>query len=253
MKLLGWTARQAPGPELDNRLHDIFDDRRTPGAPEALYRYLGEIAMDSVTGPERGRRGLSWGRVGRVGRVAAVLAVLALVGAGLFAATVGVPRGPGSASGAGGTAGAIPAAPAPPAGWSVATSFGTAGPDGLWGDSGLTTPSSRIAIDVACNGPDDVVVLASTVAGGPSWLQSGPVQAATFSCSIGGSNRRVEMVAAEGGFQEVAAVVIRSPSSIVDTSFRVSIEVPDANSSASPSLPSGPTPSSVAVSPAPSN
>jgi len=225
MKLLGRAGRPTPGPELDNRLHDIFDDRRTPGAPEALYRYLGDLAMDSSAAPEPGRFGFSWSRMGRVGRVAAAMAVVAVVGAGLFAVTVGVPLGLGT-SRSGMAARTIPTAPAAPSGWSQTISFGTDGPDGLWGGANLDTPSSRISIDVVCNGPDDVVVMASTVAG-PSWIPSGPVQAATFPCVMGGQESRVELIATSGSFQAVAAVVVRNPSSIVDTSYVVSIEVPD--------------------------
>jgi len=253
MKLLGRAGRPTPGPELDNRLHDIFDDRRTPGAPEALYRYLGDLAMDSSAAPEPGRFGFSWSRMGRVGRVAAAMAVVAVVGAGLFAVTVGVPLGLG-ASRSGMAARPIPTAPAAPAGWVFVSSVSSDGPDGLWSAINMYAPAPTIAIDVACNGPDQVIVLATTTAGN-SWLQAGPVQAATFDCVMGGRDGRVELTATTGSFQAVAAVVVRNPSSIVDTSYVVSIEVPDGTpltNGPPPPSPSEPVLPSISVSPAPS-
>jgi hypothetical protein len=137
-------------------------------------------------------------------------------------------------------------------GWTSTGSFGTTGPDGLWTFSPLSELSPRIAIHVVCTGPDDVIVLASTDA---NWtpMEGGAAQAATFNCAMGGQESRVELTADTGSFQTFAAAAIRNPSSIVDTSFVVSIEVPDATKSASPSLPSGPVLPSISVSPAPSN
>jgi hypothetical protein len=72
---------------------------------------------------------------------------------------------------------------------------------------------------------------------------------------MGGRESRIEMTA-PSDFLIFAAVVIRNPASIVDTSFTVSIEVPDATltASSSPSpTPAGPVPPSISVSPVPSN
>jgi hypothetical protein len=229
MKPLGRAAGSTVGPELDDRLHDIFDDRRTPGASEALYRYLGDLAMDSPAAPERGRFGFSWSSMSRVGRMAAALAVVAVIGAGVFAVTVGVPRDSGVGSSSSAAPGAIPSTPIAPAGWRWVSSFGDGGPDGLWTSTNILAPAPRIAVHVVCNGPDDMVVLASTEAG-MSWLDGRPAQAATFRCAVGGQDSRVEFTAQSGDFQEVAAIVARNPASIVDTSFVVSIEVPDGTS-----------------------
>jgi hypothetical protein len=257
MKRLGRSGRSTPGPELEQRLHDIFDDRRVPGAPEALYRYLGDLPMDASTEPSHGRFGFRWGEMGRVGRAAAALAVVAVVGAGLFAVTVGMPRSNGG-SGSGATPGAIPTAPAAPAGWTFAGSFGSDGPDGSWTVTNLIAPAPRIAIHVVCVGFDDVIVQASMTGGGGPWLDGGPFQGAEFKCDPAGRESRVELTAQNGEFAEISAIVVRSPSSTVDTRFVVSIEVPEAaQSPSSPSAPPTPTPSapdlpSISVSPRPS-
>ena len=95
----------------------------------------------------------------------------------------------------------------------------------------LLPPAPRIAIHVVCSGPDELVVMASTEPGF-STPEDKPLQAAWFHCNGEG---RVELVATSGSFQNVLAVVARSPSSIADTTYVVSIEVPDETPSPSPS------------------
>ena len=95
----------------------------------------------------------------------------------------------------------------------------------------LPLPGPRIAVHVVCNGPDDLIILASTDAG-MDVPQDRPLQAAWFHCNGEG---RVELVAASGSFNTVLAAIVRIPSSIADTSYVVSIEVPDETPSPSPS------------------
>lgn len=229
MRLLGRDRRSAQRSMLDARLHDIFDDKRTPGAPDTLYDYVREISMNTPTeGPARYRR--IWNGLGRGARSAAMLAVVvAIVAVGLAVAVV-VPRTTGI--GAGQTAEpSLIAIPSAPAGWRFEGSFGSPGADGLSVATNLLPPAPRIAIHVVCSGPDEVIVLVSTEPGiGP--MDNQPLQAAEFSCPGAG---RVELTAASGSFQYVSAVAVRNPSSLVDTNFTVSIEVPDATPTTSPS------------------
>lgn len=231
MKLLRAGRRPAPGPELDTRLHEIFDDGRTPGAPETLYDFLREVPMDTSTKPGRGRLLQVWRRFGGTQRAAAAVALAVVVIAGALAVTVAGPRL--APAGASSTPGPVPSAPAVPAGWVFAGSFGQSGPDGLWVGANLLQPAPRIAIHVVCTGPDELIVFANTQGGLPL-TGGGPFQAATFRCEMSGHEGRVELTAQSGAFQEVDAVVVRNPSSIVDTSFVVSIEVPAAGPSPSP-------------------
>jgi hypothetical protein len=210
-------------------LHDIFNDTRTPDAPDALYDHLREISMSTpAEGPAWYRR--PWNGLGRGARSAALLAtVIAIAAAGLAVGGV-LPRSAGG--GAGPTVQPSPmAAPSAPAGWRFEEAFGSPGADGLSVSANLPQPAAKIAIHVVCSGPDDVIVLVSTAAE-ISPLGSQPLQAAEFSCPGEG---RVELTAASGAFQSVSAVAVRNPSSLVDTNFTVSIEVPDATPTASPS------------------
>jgi hypothetical protein len=90
---------------------------------------------------------------------------------------------------------------------------------------------------VVCQGPDELIVLASTSAG-TGWLEGDPTQAVSFSCDMSGREGRVELTSANGDFLEIAAIVARNPASLVDTTFVVSVEVPDStpapSTSASP-------------------
>ena len=229
MRLLGRHGRSAQRPTLDARLHEIFDDKRTPGAPDTLYNYVREISMSTPTeGPAWYRR--TWNGLGRGARSAALLAaVVAIVAVGL-GVTVVLPRGTGI--GACPTAQPSPiAVPSAPPGWRYEEAFGSPGADGLSVAANLPQPAPKIAIHVICSGPDEVIVLVSTAAE-ISPLGSQPLQAAEFSCPGEG---RVELTATSGAFQSVSAVAVRNPLSIVDTNFTVSIEVPDATPTASPS------------------
>jgi hypothetical protein len=220
MRFFGRTGRTAGNPRLDTRLQQIFDDKLTPGAPEALYSYVREVSMDSSTDPGRGRL---WflGGLGRMSRTAAALSAVLIVVAGAVAVTVVIPRTTGVGAGPSATSN-IPATPSVPVGWRFQSSFGSSGSSGGGVGSNLLQPAPRIAIHVVCNGPDELIVMASTE--GSDTPQNRPLQAARFSCSGEG---RVELVATSGSFQGVLAVVVRSPSSIADTSYVVSIEVPD--------------------------
>ena len=223
MKRFGAAGRGSSDPRLDERLRDIFDDGRTPGAPEALYTYLREVPLDQSTAPGGGRIRLAWHGLGRAGRSAAALAVVVVAAACVLAITVGLPRGLGSGSGPNAELRPLPTAPAVPAGWSFVSSFGGDGAAG----TNLLQPAPRIAIHVACNGPDDLVVLVSTDPIQVSLPYGRVVQAVTFQCDADGHDSRVEMTAPSGAFREVFAILIRNPSSLADTSYIVSIETPD--------------------------
>ena len=81
MRLLHRTGGPAATPELDAQLRSIFDDGRTPGAPETLYSYLREVSMEPATDRGRGILRLLAG-LGHMSRTAAALtAVLIIVGA----------------------------------------------------------------------------------------------------------------------------------------------------------------------------
>jgi hypothetical protein len=229
MKLLHRTGHPTPGPELDTRLHEIFDDGRTPGAPESLYGYLREISMESPTGSGRGRLGLLWQGLGRTGRAAASLALIVVVAGGVLAVTMRLSGGMAAETNRIATPGPIPSAPGAPAGWHSVASFGT---DGVETGIDLVVPEPRIAIHVACTGPDELVVFVYTQPGiyGPDGVAA---QAARFNC-YGGQNR-VEFTSTGGGFQQIWAAVIRNPSSLVDTIWVVGIEVPDTAPTPSPS------------------
>jgi hypothetical protein len=222
MKLLRRTARHTFDPRLDEHLHDIFEDRRTPSAPEALYEFLREVPVSSAE-RRRGRFGLAWHGLGRTGRAAAWLAVVFVVAAGVLAVTVGLPRTIGPGGRATEEPQPIPSTPAAPVGWSFQASFGSGG--GLWVGTNLLPPAPRIAIHVVCKGPDEVAVFVTTDPG-MHLPDTRPVQALVLSCDPEGKESRVEMTAPSGAFQQVSAVGIPSPASLVDTSYVVSIEVP---------------------------
>lgn len=187
--------------------------------------------MDPFTEPGRGRWSFLGG-LGRGARTAAAFTAVLIVVVGAIAVTVVIPRGSGAGAGATATPAVFPPAPSAPAGWRFQMSFGGMGSYGQVG-SNLLPPASRIAVHVVCSGPETLVVMVSTE---PSFStpQDKALQAAWFHCDRE-SEGRVELVATSGSFQNVLAVVARSPSSIADTSYVVSIEVPDESPSPSPS------------------
>jgi hypothetical protein len=225
MRFLRRTGRPDGDPKLDARLRQIFDDKRTPDAPEALYSCLREIAMDTSTDGD-GR----WSFLGarRLRTLAAMALVLVVLG-GMFAVTVVIPRATGIGAGPSATPN-IPAAPSAPTGWRFESSFGGMSSFGRVGVN-LPLPGPRIAIHVVCSGNDDLVILASTDTG-MDVPPDRPLQAAWFHCNGEG---RVELVAASGSFNTVLAAIVRSPSGIADTTYVVSIEVPDETPTPSPS------------------
>ena len=181
--------------------------------------------MDSPTEQGRSRLWFLAGLRGRARTAAALTAVLIVI-AGAIAVSVLLPRTDGV--GAGPTAAAsIPAAPGAPAGWHIVGGFGTVGSSvGV----NLLLPAPRIAIHVVCNGFDQLIVMASTEAGDTP--ANRPLQAASFYCTGEG---RVVLVAATGQFQGVRAALVPGPGSIANSSYVVSIEVPDETPSPSPS------------------
>ena len=90
------TGREAADARPDRRLDDIFDDGRTPGAPETLYEFLREVPMTSETPNDRTIRRW-WTGLGRGARVMASLAAVAVVAALVVVAVLG-PHGDGVAS-----------------------------------------------------------------------------------------------------------------------------------------------------------
>jgi hypothetical protein len=231
MRLFGRTGRPTPPPELDAQLHQIFDDRRTPGAPETLYLHLREVSMDSSTSSGRGR-GWLLGGLGRMSRTATALTAVLIVVAGAIAVTVVIPRTIGVGAGPSASP-SYPATPRAPVGWSFKESFGISGGFGVGGSLVPTAP--RIAVHVVCRGWADLVVFASTVPG--DQLPEGvAVQAVRFTCSPDGREGRVELAAPNGEeFQEVTAHPLWSESKLADTIYTVSIEVPDNTPTPSPS------------------
>ncbi len=234
MRLFSRTDRSTPPLEMDAQLHQMFDDSRTPGAPETLYSYLREVSMDSSTGRGRGRL---WflGGLSRMSRTAAALTAVLIVVAGAIGVTMALPL-TGWAGGVHDGPSAtpnIPAAPSAPSGWSFKESFGTSG--GLWVGGNLLPPAPRIAVHVVCRGWADLVVFASTVPGTPV-PEGAAVQAVRFTCSPDGREGRVELTAPNGEeFQYVTAHALSSESSLADTNYNVSIEVPDESPTSSPS------------------
>ena len=221
------TGRPDDDPKLDEQLQRIFDDRRTSGAPDSLYSYLREVSMEPATDRSRSRWSFLAG-LGHMSRTAAALTAVLIILAGAIAVTVVIPRAGGV--GAEPTAeSSIPVAPSAPSGWRFQSSFGSSGSQGGVG-SNLLPPALRIAIHVICNGPDELIVMASTE--GSDTPEGRPLQAARFTCSGEG---RVVLVAATGQFQGVLAVVVRGLGSVADTSYVVSIEIPDEAPSPSPS------------------
>ena len=229
MRLIGrgrWAAAPKASPELDSRLRQIFDDRRTPGAPDALYTYLREVAMDSTPVPGGGRLRLAWTGLGRVGRVAAALAVVVIVMAGALAFTTALPRGLGVGAGPTMELSPIPTAPLAPAGWTFAMSFGNSG--GLWVGARLGSPVPRIAVHVICKGSETLVVFAGPE-GGPPTLATTVRQAALFQCQATGQEGRAELTSTDpAGFQEVDAIAIGNATDLSETIYVVSVEVPAA-------------------------
>jgi hypothetical protein len=217
MRLLRRASRRDGDPDLDRRLHQVFDDKRTPGAPETLYSCLREVSMDSPTEQGRSRLWFLGGLRGRARTAAALTAVLIVI-AGAVVVTTVIPRTGGVGSGPTAAA-SIPPTPTAPAGWHFVDAFGTVGSSvGV----NLPLPAQRIAIHVVCNGFDELVVLASTEASDTP--ANRPLQAALFYCSGEG---RVVLTAATGQFQGVRAFLVPGPGSTISSSYVVSIEVPD--------------------------
>ena len=224
MKLFGRGRGSAPAPELDARLHEIFDDSRTPAAPDPLYRYLREVVMNSEAEHGQNRLMATWNGFGRVSRAAAALAVVAVLVAAAIAVTAGLPRDTGAGSRPSQESSPIPTAPPVPAGWTWQSSFGNSG--GLWVGAQLVAPAPRIAIHVICKGSETLAVFAGP-AGGPPTLATTVRQAALFQCQPGGQEGRAELTSTDpAGFQEVDAIAIGNATDLSDTSYVVSIEVP---------------------------
>ena len=105
MKLSGRREKPAQRSTLDDRLHAIFNDKRTPGAPSALYDYVREISMSRPSeGPAWYRR--IWDGLGRPARSAALVATVVAIVAGGLGLTVVLPRGADTEAGASASASA---------------------------------------------------------------------------------------------------------------------------------------------------
>jgi hypothetical protein len=223
MRLLGRTGRPEDNARLNARLYQIFDDRRTPDAPDALYSYLREIPMASSAESGRGRfRFLGGGAGPKIRAVAALSLILVVaVGAGVaITRTGGVGGAPSSSSGP-----SWPAPPSPPAGWHRL--FGGGG-SGTYGFTSLRfDPELRIAVHVLCAGPDTLMVMATSTEREPAF--GVPSQGTLFNCiGEGWQEGRVEFTAPTGSpFVEIYAAAIPGAGGIVATRFWVSVEVPD--------------------------
>jgi hypothetical protein len=214
---------------LDARLRGIFDDRLTPRAPDGLYSFMREVAMT----PEPSEGWLSNFRksIARRGRLATSIGAVVVIAAGALA-VVGLSRGI-----AGGT-GAKTETPAPlltpppaPSGWHSITSLGSPTGNGSVGAEFPLTGDQIVAVHVVCTGLDDIIVL---VGSGEPYGHA--VQAAVFHCELSpGVDARVVITAGGVSFSNVMVYTVRSPGTLVDTSWVVSIEVPDERESPSPS------------------
>jgi hypothetical protein len=223
MRLFGRFRAPASDAELDRRLAGILDDRLTPGAPQSLYSYMREVPMTTPTETEAGGLRGVWRSIGLTGRTAVTMAA-ALAVVLVAAAVVVLPRTIGTGSGQSATPYPLPSYPPAPAGWHLVVGFGT---DGGRSGGNLLQSGPRIAVHVVCDGPGDLVVMASTDADGITQFGRA-VQAATFQCAADIHGGRVEFTAPSGRFQEVWAAVISSLDSTARTSFVVSVEIPDA-------------------------
>jgi hypothetical protein len=213
---------------LDARLRGIFADRLTPRAPDNLYSFMREVAMTPE--PSAGWRSRIGGWIAARGRLATSIAAVVVIAAGALA-VVGLSRGIIGGTGTG------PESPAPlltppPAtsGWHSVTSIGspTTG-DGSVGSEFPMTGDQTVAVHVVCTGLDDIIVLIG--AGEP---YGHAVQAAVFHCELApGTDARVVIPASGVSYTRVMIYTVRSPGTLVDTSWVVSIEVPDAEASPS--------------------
>jgi hypothetical protein len=220
MRLLERAGRPDYNPRLHARLHEIFNDRHTPDAPDTLYSYLREIAMDSSTESGRGRFWFLGSGMGPRTRAVAALAIVLVVAAGAVGAAVAITRTGGvGANASPSSEPTYPAAPSAPAGWHMLTavSGGT-----IWFDPG----KPQIAVHVLCQGPNDLIVMVQTHSGS---AYGEPSQSTMFQCfGTYWQEGRVEFTAATGSpFVEVYAVTIPIACGTVPTRFWVSVEVPD--------------------------
>jgi hypothetical protein len=224
----GSARHSATEAELDERLTAVFNDRRTPAAPEALYVYVREVPMNE---PSESSAGL-WMRLRQLlrrPRRAALAAAAVLILVVAFWGTVALPRvtGPGASPTA---ANPVPTLPSPPTGWQLAMGYGS---EGSRAGANLPNPASRIALHVVCRGPDEVVVFAGVGSGYPQF--GVPLQSVVFQCGMDGATDWVELTSTNGAFQQVSAAVIPGLGSLVNTSYYVSVEVPAESPAPSPS------------------
>jgi hypothetical protein len=246
MRLIGRAGRDGSDARLDGRLADIFDDRRTPGAPESLYAYVREVSMTEEEEPQAGRLTRMWRGLGRTGRIGVSLAAALVIVAGAVTA-IGLSRGglggPGAASP---SPGAVPSRPVAPSGWHFVAAVGMADDEGgLWtgaefDPSGAGDPV--LAVHVVCHGVDDLVVMLGT---GPTADWTGrSMQSAMFRCDLDPSagEGRVVFTAPDEPFTRMWAVIVRNPSSLAKNDWVVSLEAPDTSATPSPSPSSSPSP-----------
>ncbi len=236
-------SREAADAQLDRRLEDIFDDRRTPGAPDTLYEFLREVPMTSETPNDRTIRRW-WTGLGRGARVMASLAAVAVIAALVVVAVLG-PHGDGVGS-QGSQMPAGPTAPPAPAGWHQVASVGSRDdgggiPVGIYFTDPQPGPSSTVvALHVVCTGPDELVVMIG-YGPDPAPAYGVAVQATRVGCEMTdtGSDTRVVFTSPDKPFTWVQGVIVRHPASLRNDSWVVSVEAPDASETPTPTA--GPT------------
>jgi hypothetical protein len=241
MRLIGRAGRDGSDARLDAKLAEIFDDRRTPGAPESLHAYVREVSMTEQEEPLAARLRRKWSGLGRAGRIGVSLTAVLVIVAG--AVTViglnrDVPAGPGA-----GSPGpeAIPSWPAAPSGWQSLGGVGSADDaGGLWSGANIGDASVAhlvdasggyrvIAVHVVCTGVDDLVVILGT-SPTPDDFAGRATQSAVFRCDLDPSagEGRVVFTASDEPFTQMWAVIVRNPSSLVKADWVVGLEAPEA-------------------------
>jgi hypothetical protein len=239
MRLIGRAGRDGSDARLDARLAEIFDDRRTPGAPESLFAYVREVSMMEQEEPLAARLRRKWSGLGRTGRIGVSLAAVLVIVAG--AVTViglnrDVPAGPGA-----GSPGpeATMDRPVAPSGWRLVNALGSADDiGGLWAGTHFADASDGyqvLAVHVRCTGAAELMVMLGT-SPTDDWTGQA-MQSAVFRCDLDPSagEGRVVFTASDEPFTQMWAVIVRNPSSLVKADWVVSLEAPEAGSSATPS------------------
>jgi hypothetical protein len=231
MRLIGRAGRDGSDARLDARLADLFDDRRTPGAPESLYAYVREVSMMEQEEPLAARLRRKWSGLGRTARIGVSLAAVLVIVAGAVA-VIGLRSGPAGPGASSPSPAAIPSRPAAPSGWRLVNALGSADDaGGLWAGTHFADASDGyrvIAVHVSCTGADDLLVILGT-SPTDDWTGQA-MQSAVFRCDIDPSagESRVVFTAPDKPFTQMWAVIVRHPSSLAKNDWVVSLEAPEA-------------------------